>query len=434
MLRKLLILVLASLVVAYNLTIPTLKVIASQDDRRGLRVESSPSERRIALVIGNSTYKDSPLANPVNDARDMAAALRGLGFEVVFGENLSQNDMKRNIRAFGEKIRSGEVGLFYYAGHGVQVNGENYLIPVGTVITKEEEVEYEAVNVGFVLAQMGNARNKLNVIILDACRNNPFARSFRSNTRGLAYINAPSGIIIAYATAPGSVASDGDGRNGLYTQELLDAMRVPGLKLEDVFKRVRIGVQSKTKGKQIPWESSSLVDDFYFLSEDNNTGKNIPVKNKQNMTAVNEPLPKQPNTTSKPFNSIREYLRDLGAVINETTTTSDMIVSNYSVTNGARVTIVVFVDLRKKQLGFYIYNFGNVKDAPDREKLYEYLHSTNDEITIGGFFIDTEDDIGYKYLMSMQETIGLQEFRAVYLSMATVVSERRAEIIKFLKK
>ncbi|MEW6208628.1 MAG: SUMF1/EgtB/PvdO family nonheme iron enzyme [Acidobacteriota bacterium] len=239
---------------------------SAQQEGRDLRVQKAvQGEQRVALVIGNSAYRDAPLLNPVNDAKDMSAALRALGFEVIYGENLSQNLMKRNIRAFGDKIRNGGVGLFYYAGHGIQISGVNYLVPVNAVITKEEEVEYESVDVGLVLAQMENARNRLNIVILDACRNNPFARSFRSTKNGLASIDAPSGTLIAYATAPGSVASDGGaGRNGLYTEELLRFMQTPDLNIEQVFKRVRIAVQSKTQGKQIPWESSSLVGDFFF--------------------------------------------------------------------------------------------------------------------------------------------------------------------------
>ena len=273
-------LILIAVATAYCLSLLPLKqVAAQQDDRRGMRVQqASPSERRLALVMGNAAYKDSPLLNPVNDARDMAAALRSLGFEVIFGENLSQIDMKRNIRLFGEKIRNGGVGLFYYAGHGIQVRGSNYLVPVDATINSEEEVEYESVDAGLVLAQMEAARNRLNIVILDACRNNPFARSFRSTQKGLASIDAPSGTLIAYATAPGSVASDGAGRNGLYTQELLKYLKQPDLSIEQLFKQVRASVRSRTEGKQVPWESSSLEGDFYFTSTAStmNTGKNNP--------------------------------------------------------------------------------------------------------------------------------------------------------------
>jgi uncharacterized caspase-like protein len=225
--------------------------------------------KRMALVIGNSAYKTSPLSNPVNDAKDMAQLLRELGFEVIYRQDASQTEMKSAIREFGNNIVKGDVALFYYAGHGAQVNGENYLIPVNAVITKEEEIEYESVNAGLVLAQMTSAGNRLNIVILDACRNNPFARSFRSQSSGLAQMRASTGTLIAYATEPGSVAVDGLGRNGLYTEELLKVMRAPGLKIEDVFKRVRVAVRTKSQGKQTPWESSSLEGDFYFRPSDN---------------------------------------------------------------------------------------------------------------------------------------------------------------------
>jgi len=245
-------------------------VAAQRRDQRGIGVEqnnkptASNSSQRVALVIGNSAYATSPLKNPVNDARDIAQALRELGFEVIYQENQSQNDMKRAIRTFGQKTRSAGIRLFYYAGHGMQVNGENYLIPIDANFNNEREVEYETVNAGLVLAQMEEAEESLNIIILDACRNNPFARSFRSASRGLAAINAPSGSLIAYATAPGSVASDGEASNGLYTQELLRYMRTPGIGVEEIFKQVRISVRDKTRGKQTPWESSSLTGNFYF--------------------------------------------------------------------------------------------------------------------------------------------------------------------------
>jgi uncharacterized caspase-like protein len=187
--------------------------------------------------------------NPVNDARAMSQTLRDIGFEVIYGENLSQNEMKRNIRALGEKVRNGGVGLFYYAGHGTQIKGRNFLIPIGATITSEEEIEYEPVDVGLLLAQMETARNRLNVVILDACRNNPFARRFRSPNNGLASIDAPSGTLIAYATAPGSVASDGAGKNGLYTQDLLKRIRTPDLNIEQVFKQVRVSVRDQIAGQ-----------------------------------------------------------------------------------------------------------------------------------------------------------------------------------------
>jgi hypothetical protein len=254
--------------VSLLLCIPTL---ATQ--RRGLTLDNSISTRRFALVIGNNEYDIAPLRNSVNDATDIAQTLGDLGFDVLYKENISQSEMKRVIRSFGEKIRGGGIGLFYYAGHGLQVKGVNYLVPVNAKLSSEEEIEFECVEVGSVIAQMESAKNDLNILILDACRNNPFASSFRSASRGLAPINAPRDILIAYATGPGSVASDGKGRNGIYTQELLRNIRTPNLSIEQVFKRIRVSVINLTQGKQTPWESSSLTKDFYFVGSNASSAK-----------------------------------------------------------------------------------------------------------------------------------------------------------------
>lgn len=308
----------------------------AQTDQRGLTLRKTEAgESRIALVIGNSVYSNAPLQNPVNDARDTAKALVELGFEVTHGENLSQNDMKRVIRVFGDKIRNGGVGLFYYAGHGVQVNGINYLIPVGATITKEEEVEYESVDVGFVLAQMENARNRLNIVILDACRNNPFARSFRSTKNGLASIDAPSGTLIAYATAPGSVASDGNTRNGLYTQELLNAIRIPGLKIEDVFKQVRRAVQSKSANQQLPWESSSLVGDFYFGEA--GVARETPARPGQTESSAEAPkkMVQQPRISESDYEEVQKIYQQIKGETDcdKTRRLAERLTSYYSNTN-----------------------------------------------------------------------------------------------------
>ena len=155
-------------------------------------------------------------------------------------------------------------GLFYYAGHGMQVKGKNFFLPVDADIQSEDEVPYRGIDANELLAKMESAKNRVNLVILDACRNNPFARSFRSSAQGLAQMDAPVGTLVAFATAPGSVAADGTGRNGLYTQHLLASLNQPGLKIEDVFKRVRVGVRQGSRGKQIPWENTSLEGDFYF--------------------------------------------------------------------------------------------------------------------------------------------------------------------------
>lgn len=230
------------------------------------------AETRIALVIGNSEYASGPLPNPANDAKLIADQLGDLGFDVIARRNADQTAMKRAIQEFGarlEKAGPDSVGLFYYAGHGVQLNGRNYLIPTTARIEREGDVEIEAVSADWVIEQMRYARNRLNIVILDACRNNPFTRSMRSVDHGLATMDAPAGILIAYSTAPGSVAADGTGRNSPYTEALTHAMRDLHEPVEQVFKHVRVGVMNVTSGRQVPWESSSLTGDFYFAAPSN---------------------------------------------------------------------------------------------------------------------------------------------------------------------
>jgi len=220
---------------------------------------------RYALVIGNSAYGDKPLKNPANDARDVARTLERLGFDVQLKTDAKLREIEESIRDFGVKLKRGGVGLFYYAGHGVQVQGVNYLVPIGARLATESDAKYECVDAGRVLGKMEDAGNELNLVILDACRNNPFARSFRSMEQGLARMDAPTGSLVAYATAPNSVASDGGGKNGVYTKYLLQNIGTPGIPIEEVFKRVRIGVMSETGKKQVPWESSSIAG-YFFLA------------------------------------------------------------------------------------------------------------------------------------------------------------------------
>jgi len=221
------------------------------------------AETKIALVIGNAAYAAAPLRNPVNDANAMASRLRAMGFEVALKTNVAQRDMTRAVSQFGQAIKPGSVALFYYAGHGMQVRGRNFLVPVDADIQSEASARSESVDLDLILEQLGPAR--LSMVILDACRNNPFEGKFRTaRGSGLAQVDAPKGTLLAYATAPGKVASDGDGANGLYTAELLKAMQIPGAKVEDVFKAVRVNVIKATAGEQIPWESSSLTGDYYF--------------------------------------------------------------------------------------------------------------------------------------------------------------------------
>ncbi|MBN2356048.1 caspase family protein [candidate division KSB1 bacterium] len=235
--------------------------------RRSVTVQprAATEEARYALVIGNSAYSEAPLRNPVNDTRAMAELLRSQSFTVFAGENLNNRQMTEKILDFGERLRSDAVALFYYSGHGVQMDGVNYLIPINADIRKEQDVRFECVPADRVLAEMEAAKTKLNIVILDACRNNPFERSFRSATRGLAMMNAPKGTFIAYATKPGSVAADGDGSYGLYTSELIKYMREPGLKIQDVFIKVCKAVSEKSKDRQLPWTHMALTGDFYFI-------------------------------------------------------------------------------------------------------------------------------------------------------------------------
>src|ERR1041385_5180880 len=190
------------------LILPIALAARSQQDRQLTQGPSTTqSNRRIALVIGNGSYANAPpLKNPTNDASDMADALARLGFAVTRGIDLNQRQMKAMIREFGQKLKAGGQGLFYFAGHGVQLRGRNYLIPVDASIQSEADVEDQGVDANLIMGLMDEAGNALNVVILDACRNNPFSRSFRSVSNGLAQMDAPSGTLIAHATAPGSVA------------------------------------------------------------------------------------------------------------------------------------------------------------------------------------------------------------------------------------
>jgi hypothetical protein len=242
----------------------------AQNTRQLTREDPGTDQKRIALVIGNGDYLKVPkLENPVNDATDMAKTLSEVGFEVIFGTDLTLRDLTEKVREFGDRLRAEKgVGLVYYAGHGVQFGGNNYLVPVDAEIPREDEVKYQTLDLNFVLGKMDTANNGLNIVILDACRNNPFARGWSRSAGdgggGLAQVNAPTGTFIAYATAPNMTASDGEGRNGLYTAELLKQLRMPGLKIEEAFKRVTDAVARKSGEKQVPWTSSSLRGEFYF--------------------------------------------------------------------------------------------------------------------------------------------------------------------------
>lgn len=228
----------------------------------------APEDKRLALVIGNSNYQSgNHLTNTENDATDIANALRRLGFEVNIFINTTQLSMKQAVDAFGEQLKDYDVGLFYYAGHGIQADGYNYLVPVDAVIQSERDVEYTCVEAGRVLSRMEDSEKNTNIVILDACRDNPFEQSWtkKSNGQGLAFMKAPSGSLIAYATAPGTTASDGLGENGLYTSSLLCHIATPGLSILEIFQKVRADVRKISSDRQVPWESTSLEGNFYFI-------------------------------------------------------------------------------------------------------------------------------------------------------------------------
>ena len=229
-------------------------------------------EKRVALVIGNANYPKNigVLKNPVNDATDFAKELQNSGFDVQLLTNATYGQMRAAMLRFKEKVDAGEkdktVSLFYYAGHGVQRDDENYLVPVDAIVEYEDDIQRYCFPVQrMVLANMERSNSRMNIVILDACRNNPFPALHRSmGDDGLGEMRRARGSFIAYATAPGSVASDGTGRNGLYTQELIKAVKKPGLTIEQVFKDVRQSVLRLSGNKQNTWDSSNIIGEFYF--------------------------------------------------------------------------------------------------------------------------------------------------------------------------
>ena len=222
------------------------------------------STKRIALVVGNAAYKSRPLKNPRNDADDMSQTLKGADFTVIDLRDATLSQMRSAVRQFGDKLLENDIGLVYYSGHGVEVKGRNYFIPVNADIEREDEIADQGLDVSLILEKMTTAGKGVNILVVDACRDDPFGRSFRSVSKGLVTMDAPRGTIIAYSTSPGRVASDGDGRNSSYTSALVKAIQTPNRPIEQVSKEVRRAVQEETKNQQTPWENTSLRGDFYF--------------------------------------------------------------------------------------------------------------------------------------------------------------------------
>ena len=342
---------LVALVVSSLLSVST---VMAQPERRLEREKSNAASattgQRVALVIGNSAYQNTAaLPNPVNDATDMAKALSDLGFEVISGTNQTKAQMQNLIRQFGTRLTETKaVGLFYYAGHGISAGGTNYLIPVDADIQAEDEIEEASVSINFLLNKMAAAQNGFNMVILDACRNNPFARKWRNyrdlgDKGGLARIDAPTGTLIAYATKPGEVASDGTGRNGLYTSALLRQMRRKNVDVTKMLQLVRADVIKQSGGRQVPFDESSVVGDFYFGGNDgispNNAESSVPnpvdvetqywnrIQNSRNPEDFTEYLKEFSNGRYAPL--ARQKLRELSS--NQSTNSSS--VNNPGTTN-----------------------------------------------------------------------------------------------------
>ena len=233
-------------------------------------VRSLPTEKRVALVIGNANYQTAPsLANPSNDARSVAKLLNTAGFEVTAATDLTRSDMVKAVDDFISRVADrgpNAVAMIYYAGHGVQLEGENYLLPVDAKISKLSDLDGNSLRLVDLMGTLETISSRLRIVVLDACRNNPFP-DVDDSGRGLAIVDAPKGSIVGYSTAPGMVAHDGDGNHSPYTSAFLNIARQPNLPIEQLFKRVRLEVNTATGGKQTPWESSSLNSEFYFFGD-----------------------------------------------------------------------------------------------------------------------------------------------------------------------
>ena len=239
----------------------------------GLRVDSyskskevnrsrSDFSKRVALVVGNFDYKNRPLKNPKADAEDMRDFLESAKFDVVFLENGDLQSMRSSVSLFTDKLKLSDVGLIYYSGHGIEHKGRNYLLPVNFNVNDEDEIPRQALDISAIVDKLSKAERKVNIVIIDACRSSFVSANQRSYSQGLHKMDGARGTILAFSTAPGKVAEDGNGRNSPYTKNLIKSMAVPGRKIEDVFKETAKNVEIETVGRQVPWYNSSLLVDF----------------------------------------------------------------------------------------------------------------------------------------------------------------------------
>ena len=274
-------------------------------------VTAACAEKRVALVVGNSRYQHvSPLENPINDAALVAETLKSLGFSIVGDAaqlDLDKARLDQAVQKFGADVQGADVAMFYYAGHGVQVRGSNFLVPINANPTREADVDFQMTDLNLVLNQMQGAGTRLNLVILDACRNNPFGgRSLRSSEGGLAQVRAPEGTLISYATQPGNVAQDGSDGHSPYTRALADTMKRSGLDIFQTFNQVGLSVKRSTGGVQQPWVSSSPIDgSFYFTG-----GPTASIQTEPTVQAARRPEPQQEARLSPPAKSIADSITD----------------------------------------------------------------------------------------------------------------------------
>lgn len=250
-----------------------LAYIVVSADSRALYLKKYANEKKLALVIGNNNYSGqlSKLQNPINDATDVKKALEKTGFEVIFLTDATQAQMDEKLREFSQKLKKSAIGLFYFAGHGLEIENQNYLVPVGADVRDKYKVKYKTVAVDEIVTRMNNSGTRLNMLVLDACRNDPFSRG----GGGLAPVVTAKGTLIAYATSPGSVAADNaKERNGLYTKHFLKAIKQKNINQRDFFHNVRVGVYNESGGLQTPYLNNGTIGDFYFYIEKDDSAKN----------------------------------------------------------------------------------------------------------------------------------------------------------------
>lgn len=236
---------------------------------RVVPVHAAADPSRIALVVGNNSYRDAPLVNAVNDAKAVGALMEQAGLTVTLKTDLNREALQDAAAAFGAAARASNARqvFFYYAGHGAQLDWRNYLLPVDARVASAADMPEQCLDLGVLLTELSRAKGKTFVLILDACRDNPFGESYRPAQKGLSQFDAPVGSLLAFSTAPGSVAADGSGANGLYTGNLVRELSVKGVRLEDALKRVRLNVRLASRGAQVPWESTSLESDVFLFND-----------------------------------------------------------------------------------------------------------------------------------------------------------------------